>query len=115
VGRVLLCRPAVHETPEGPATAPLFVLIRTHLLRLVLATSLFWPSHAYAQAKDAFVQGLTQLINAVDGTIGDEGPALQAAVEAMSRGLADWEAGRDTDGAGGDLAPDLAWQAERVW
>jgi tetratricopeptide (TPR) repeat protein len=35
---------------------------------------------------------LTQLINAVDGTFGDEGPALQAAVEAMARGLAAWDA-----------------------
>jgi tetratricopeptide (TPR) repeat protein len=52
---------------------------------------LLWPSHASAQAKDAFVEGLTQLINAVDGTFGDEGPALQAAVEAMSRGLAEWD------------------------
>jgi tetratricopeptide (TPR) repeat protein len=67
-------------------------LTRPHLLRLVLATFIFWPSHAYAQAKDAFVQGLTQLINAVDGTFGDEGPVLQAAIEAMSRGLADWDA-----------------------
>ena len=53
---------------------------------------LLWPSHASAQAKDAFVEGLTQLINAVDGTFGDEGPALQAAVEAMARGLAEWDA-----------------------
>ncbi|MGI9156119.1 MAG: exodeoxyribonuclease V subunit gamma [Marmoricola sp.] len=28
--------------------------------------------------------------------------------------LQDWEAGRDTDGAGGPLAPDLLWQAE-LW
>ena len=45
-----------------------------------------------AQAKDAFVEGLTQFINAVDGTYGDEGPALTAAVEAMARGLAEWDA-----------------------
>jgi tetratricopeptide (TPR) repeat protein len=72
--------------------APLFVLTRTHLLPLVLAATLVWPSHAHAQAKDAFVAGLTQFINAVDGTFGDEGPALNAAVEAMSRGLAEWDA-----------------------
>jgi len=66
-------------------------LTRTHLLRLALAGFIVWPSHAYAQAKDAFVEGLTQLINAVDGTFGDEGPALQAAVEAMTRGLAQWD------------------------
>ena len=28
--------------------------------------------------------------------------------------LADWERGKDTDGAGGELAPDLRWQAE-LW
>jgi tetratricopeptide (TPR) repeat protein len=77
---------------EGPATAPLFVLTRTHTLRLVLAASVLWPSQTYGQAKDAFVEGLTQLINAVDGTFGDEGPALHAAVEAMGRGLAEWDA-----------------------
>jgi len=58
---------------------------------LLLCASIVWPSQAYAQAKDAFVEGLTQLINAVDGTFGDEGPTLQSAVEAMSRGLAEWD------------------------
>jgi tetratricopeptide (TPR) repeat protein len=75
-------------------------LTRTHLRltvvsgfrrTLLLSAFLLWPSHANAQAKDAFVEGLTQLINAVDGTFGDEGPALQAAVEAMTRGLAEWD------------------------
>ena len=88
------------KIPEGPTTAPLFVLTRTHFPRLtvvsgfsrtLLCASIVWPSHAYAQAKDAFVEGLTQLINAVDGTFGDEGPALQSAVEAMTRGLAQWD------------------------
>jgi tetratricopeptide (TPR) repeat protein len=60
--------------------------------RTLFLACLLWPSHAHAQAKDAFVEGLTQLINAVDGTFGDEGPALQAAVEAMARGLAAWDA-----------------------
>ena len=64
---------------------------RTHLLRFALV-AILWPSFAHAQAKDAFVDGLTQLINAVDGTFGDEGPALTAAVEAMTRGLAEWDA-----------------------
>jgi tetratricopeptide (TPR) repeat protein len=58
---------------------------------LLLCAFIVWPSHAHAQAKDAFVEGLTQLINAVDGTFGDEGPALQSAVEAMTRGLAQWD------------------------
>jgi tetratricopeptide (TPR) repeat protein len=65
---------------------------RTHFLRLVVIACLVGPSIAYAQAKDAFVEALTQLINAVDGTFGDEGPALTAAVDAMARGLADWDA-----------------------
>jgi tetratricopeptide (TPR) repeat protein len=68
------------------------VLIRTYTVRLVLSASLLWPSHVSAQAKDAFVEGLTQFINAVDGTFGDEGPALTAAVNAMARGLAEWDA-----------------------
>lgn len=64
----------------------------TPVLRLVLAgLLLLWPSSARAQAKDAFVEGLTQLINVVDGTFGDEGPALRAAVDAMSRGLSEWD------------------------
>ncbi len=96
-------RPYDVKSQEGPAdkAAPLFVLTRTHFPRLtvvsgfsrtlLLCASIVWPSHAYAQAKDAFVEGLTQLINAVDGTFGDEGPALQSAVEAMTRGLAQWD------------------------
>lgn len=60
--------------------------------RTLVVACLLWPSHAHAQAKDAFVEGLTQLINAVDGTFGDEGPALQSAVDAMARGLAAWDA-----------------------
>ena len=66
-------------------------MTRTHFLRLALLTVLLWPAHVYAQAKDAFVEGLTRLINAGDGTFGDEGPALAAAVDAMARGLADWD------------------------
>jgi tetratricopeptide (TPR) repeat protein len=53
---------------------------------------MLWPSLAHAQAKEAFVEGVTQLIDAIDGTFGDEGPALTAAVDAMTRGLAEWDA-----------------------
>jgi tetratricopeptide (TPR) repeat protein len=60
--------------------------------RTLIVVCTLWPTYAHAQAKDAFVEGLTQLMNAVDGTFGDEGPALRAAVEAMSRGLAAWDA-----------------------
>jgi tetratricopeptide (TPR) repeat protein len=68
-------------------------MARTHFLRLACTLWLvLWPQLAQAQAKDAFVDGLTQLINAVDGSFGDEGPALAAAVAAMARGLAEWDA-----------------------
>ena len=50
------------------------------------------PSSARAQASDGFVQGLTQLVAALDGTFGDEGPALTAALDAMTRGLEEWDA-----------------------
>lgn len=64
-------------------------MIRTHLL---VAALTLWPSLAQAQAKDAFVDGVAQFMNAVGGTFGDEGPALTAAVDAMARGLAEWDA-----------------------
>src|SRR5262245_17220600 len=84
-------RPYERKIIEGPLPAPLFCLgmIRKHLLLLALVLS---PSLAHAQAKDAFVEGLAQLINVIDGTVGDEGPPLTAAVEAMTRGLAEWDA-----------------------
>ena len=65
---------------------------RRSLLILIAATLSLQPALAQAQAKDAFVEGLTQLINVVDGTYGDEGPAITAAVDAMARGLAEWDA-----------------------
>jgi hypothetical protein len=43
-------------------------MIRIYIL---VAALTFWPSLAHAQAKDAFVEGLTRLINAMDGTYGD--------------------------------------------
>jgi tetratricopeptide (TPR) repeat protein len=61
-------------------------------LVISLAAAVVWPNSARAQAKDAFVNGLTQLINVADGTFGDEGPALASAIDAMSRGLAEWDA-----------------------
>jgi tetratricopeptide (TPR) repeat protein len=69
-----------------------FVTVVSGFSRTALLTAILWPAPAHAQAKDAFVDGLTQLINAVDGTFGDEGPALMAAVDAMARGLAEWDA-----------------------
>jgi tetratricopeptide (TPR) repeat protein len=84
-------RDALHS--ERGRKRPLYLFVtRTHVLRLVLGGCLLWPSPAHAQAKEAFVEGLTQLINAIGGTFGDEGPALTAAIEAMTRGLAEWDA-----------------------
>jgi tetratricopeptide (TPR) repeat protein len=77
-------------TPRGAGNGPslYFGMIRIHVL---VAALTIWPSLAHAQAKDAFVEGLTRLINVMDGTFGDEGPALSAAVDAMARGLAEWD------------------------
>ena len=83
------------KLPRGAGNGPSICLgmARTHFLRLACTLLLvLWPPLAQAQAKDAFVDGLTQLINAVDGSFGDEGPALAAAVAAMARGLAEWDA-----------------------
>ena len=62
------------------------------LILFLTATVLIWPSVSHAQASDAFVEGLTQLISASDGTYGDEGPTLVAAIDAMASGLAEWDA-----------------------
>ena len=48
-----------------------------------------------AQAKDAFVRALIDLSQAAAARpVGDEGPALQASLEAMADGLAEWDAAR---------------------
>jgi tetratricopeptide (TPR) repeat protein len=51
---------------------------------------LWFPSTAAAQ-KDIFVQGLLQLNAALAGTYGDEGPQIIAAIDTISRGLAEWD------------------------
>jgi len=70
------------------------VLVRSRLIFLLTwaPTVLIWPSISHAQASDAFVEGLTQLISASDGAYGDEGATLAAAIEAMAGGLAEWDA-----------------------
>lgn len=50
------------------------------------------PVHSEAQVKDAFLEGVADFVNAANGVSGDEGPALTAAIEAMARGLAQWDA-----------------------
>jgi tetratricopeptide (TPR) repeat protein len=45
---------------------------------------------ASAQSRDRFVEALVELSTAVDGTYGDEGPRVVAAIDAMSASLAGW-------------------------
>jgi len=53
---------------------------------------LFSPVSSGAQVKDAFIQGVADFVNAANGLSGDEGPALTAAIDAMARGIAQWDA-----------------------
>jgi len=63
------------------------------LFFLIACTALFlWPSSAHAQGKDQFVQGLVEFLTAVEGTHGDEGPAVVASIQSMADGLAQWNA-----------------------
>jgi tetratricopeptide (TPR) repeat protein len=48
--------------------------------------------HSHAQVKDDFVQGVADFVNAANGLSGDEGRAITAAIDAMARGLAQWDA-----------------------
>ncbi len=65
---------------------------RINLVLASIALVLFWPSSVCAQVKDAFLEGVADFVNAANGLSGDEGPALTAAIEAMTRGLAQWDA-----------------------
>jgi tetratricopeptide (TPR) repeat protein len=62
------------------------------LLPFLIATFFLWPSSVHAQGKDQFVQGLVDFLTAVEGTHGDEGPAVVAAIQSMADGLAQWDA-----------------------
>jgi len=67
-----------------------------HLRRFIplafTAALLIQPSSAHAQGKEQFVQGLIDFLTAVEGTHGDEGPAVVAAIQSMADGLAQWDA-----------------------
>jgi tetratricopeptide (TPR) repeat protein len=56
------------------------------------AFALCRPEHSTAQVRDAFIQGVANFVNAANGTSGDEGPALAAAIDTMAAGLAQWDA-----------------------
>jgi len=61
-------------------------------LPVLIATLFLWPSSVHAQGKEQFVQGLVDFLTAVEGTHGDEGPAVVAAIQSMADGLAQWDA-----------------------
>jgi len=68
------------------------VRARRFVLALGLACLACTPAVARAQAKDDFVRAFIDLSQAVGGATGAEGPALRASLDAMAKGLADWDA-----------------------
>jgi len=65
---------------------------RVNLVLSSIALVLLWSSSVCAQVKDAFLEGVADFVNAANGLSGDERPALTAAIEAMARGLTQWDA-----------------------
>ena len=63
-----------------------------HLVLIGLAGLVCAPVPSQAQAKDDFVRAFIELSQAVQGTTGQEGPAVRAALDAMAKGLAQWDA-----------------------
>jgi tetratricopeptide (TPR) repeat protein len=68
------------------------VRLERFLLIVSTAAFLIWPSSAWAQGKDQFVQGLVAFLTAVEGTHGDEGAALVASIQSMTDALTQWDA-----------------------
>lgn len=68
---------------DGPGRRPLSLA----LLAGILLTA---PFPAFAQ-KQTFVEGLVELTTSLAGTYGDEGPRAHAALDTMSRALAEWD------------------------
>jgi tetratricopeptide (TPR) repeat protein len=59
---------------------------------ILVSSLLFLPTQpARAQAKDAFVEAVADFSQATAGNVGDEGPTLKAALDAMAAGLAQWD------------------------
>jgi tetratricopeptide (TPR) repeat protein len=67
-------------------------MLRFNLVLSWTLLVLICPSFAHGQVRDAFIQGVADFVNAANGTSGDEGPALAAAIETMAAGLAQWDA-----------------------
>jgi tetratricopeptide (TPR) repeat protein len=63
---------------------------------VALVAALAWlfcaPARSEAQAKDDFVRGLIELTQAVNGVGGRDDAAVRAALDAMAKGLAEWDA-----------------------
>lgn len=76
---------AQYFSSQSPVPSP-------RLLPVAMAALLAAPVAAYAQAKDAFVEGLVAFSQAAAGTYGHEGPALRDALDRMGDGLAQWDA-----------------------
>src|SRR5689334_7227547 len=64
---------------------------RPVLLTVFTAALLICPAPSHAQGKDQFVQALVEFITAAEGTHGDEGPLLLAAIDGMAAGLTQWD------------------------
>lgn len=64
------------------------------LRRLVVAILclLGVPAPSLAQAKDAFVRGVIDLSQAVSGSSGADAAAVRSSLDAMAKGLAEWDA-----------------------
>jgi tetratricopeptide (TPR) repeat protein len=93
-----------------PGAARRFVAT-TGLLGLLCA-----PGPAAAQAKDDFVRAVIDLSQAVGGVTGQEGPALRSSLDAMARGLAEWDAAvaRVETGFNGAITSAAPAQAARM-
>jgi tetratricopeptide (TPR) repeat protein len=73
-------------------------------------------AHLHAQDADAFAHALIAFTTAQQGTFGDEGPQLTAALAALERGLAEWdrEIARTRAAAAGELRTATPEQAARI-
>src|SRR5687767_86007 len=78
----------------SPPSPPRRIAVMPRIL--ATATVLTWllcaPAPLQAQAKDAFVRGLIELTQAVNGVDGRDDAAVRAALDAMAKGLAEWDA-----------------------
>src|SRR5262245_9188906 len=77
--------------------ALIFTLVLNPCVRWAAASQT--STAATPSPKDEFVGALRQFLEAVAGSYGDEGPRVQAALAAMDRALAGWDAAIKEDEA----------------